>query len=235
MHQLQTTTACRKTQVVFLGANVLKGQWPKWTSGVTSLEAPGCCPQGFDPRLYKETEDGGSSQAWGERGPVVLVAGGTIGAHSMGPAPLPPAHPSCQAMQALRGHLSFQGSMKAPAAMPLPGAFRRSNAITELQRTRFAGRGVGIRPGIALPTRGRRGPPMHPTMLQAGSPAAPSAVRAMEQAQAPQRCPARRRHPAPPGPAGARLTPKLSGSNAETSGGGKRGAVLLSIARPRKY
>lgn len=69
--------------------NILKGQWPKFTSGVTSLEAPGCCLGGFDPRLYKKAEDGGSSHAWGEQGAAVLVAGGTIGVPNVGPAPLP--------------------------------------------------------------------------------------------------------------------------------------------------
>lgn len=73
---------------------------------------------------------------------------------SVGPAPLPPSHPSRQATQVPCSHLSFQGLIKAPAAMQLPGAFRRSNAITELQRACFAGWGVGIRPEIALPPRG---------------------------------------------------------------------------------
>ena len=69
--------------------NVLKGQWPKFISGVTSLEAPGCCLGGFDARLHKKAEDRGSSQAWGEQGAVVLVAGRTVGVPNMGLAPLP--------------------------------------------------------------------------------------------------------------------------------------------------
>lgn len=101
--------------------------------------------------------------------------------------------------------------MKAPAATPLPGAFRRSNAITELQRACFASRGVG-RPGIALPIalppRGWQRPQIRPPVLQAASPAVPSAMQAMERAQAPWRCPAWRRHPARPGPAGACRAPK---------------------------
>lgn len=72
--------------------SVLKGQWPEFTSGVTSLEAPACCLGGFDCRLRKETEDGGPprlGESW-QQGCWRDNCSGQPGT---------PAHPSCDATQ----------------------------------------------------------------------------------------------------------------------------------------